>query len=398
MHYQTDLRQLELSFRRAVKAFEVAFRRDVFLGLKSTASEKLYTKSLPIDHDHFRFLTKMFTCIKTTVGPVVPTIAAYLPRRELLCHPYLSGPGGKPVKYVVRPLRPYASCKNLARAKKKVRRKRRTESKPIKHSSNPSQWQEYSTLTCQLNWYREAGKKVTREEVHLNIDDSRLKSFLAFEEAGDWNVRGRADQTLQGFLNCKFVNARTVLIVYCIRLVYSESSGTKKCMLKYKTAKLNSNQVLEMPPGTSAAEWRRVAGATDSSKGESIIMRARMAGVEVSTDFPSRFFCRRPGPGDSDEGGEFACTPLARSGPYLDQDFVPGVTFGHGKIRGGKEAKVTRALARGWMRQARTSPPTLLPPLLPSTNTNTAAAYIPVNTGLSKCTGEPDSESEPESD
>ena len=39
MQYQTDLRKLEWLFRHAVKAFEAAFRRDVFLGLKSTASK-----------------------------------------------------------------------------------------------------------------------------------------------------------------------------------------------------------------------------------------------------------------------------------------------------------------------------------------------------------------------
>ena len=62
-------------------------------------------------------------------------------------------------------------------------------------------------------------------------------------------------------------------------------------MLNYKTAKLNSNQVT----GTSAAEWHRVADATNSSKGESIIMRARMARVEVSTVLPSKFVCRCTG-------------------------------------------------------------------------------------------------------
>ena len=39
MQYQTDLRKLEWLFRHAVKAFEAAFRWDVFLSLKSTASE-----------------------------------------------------------------------------------------------------------------------------------------------------------------------------------------------------------------------------------------------------------------------------------------------------------------------------------------------------------------------
>jgi len=341
MQNLTHLQLQELSFRKGVKEVAVGFRRDVFVGLKSTPSAKLYTKNVFIDHDAFRLLTLKFRHLKTTVKPLDPVIKQSTPPRKLLKRAFLRDTSGKPLQYIDCGFNPFASCpKSLLTKKKKKKRKRRTESKPVKYSSNPCQWKE--NKITQFGLFRVPGKKVTKEVAMLDLTDQYFEAFLEFEASTEWNARGKSE-TCAGFLNAKIINQHTILLVYEITLVYNDSNGVKKCQVKFKTAKLNSAQVLELPPNTTEEEWKRVSDATDSSEGESIIERARAAGIQISDGFPSKFFCRHPGPERHN--------PFRLPGPYQCPRFTPGVTIGHCRRR--RDRNDTRLALRAWQRGTR---------------------------------------------